>query len=60
MLQPTADGFRNYFGDGNWRSLAEMLVERADLLSLTVLLVEEEERLMDPVLHENFIERILV
>jgi catalase-peroxidase len=32
---PTADGFRNYFGEGNHRSPAEMLVEKADLLTLT-------------------------
>ena len=36
VLEPTADGFRNYFGNGNRRSPAEMLVERADLLTLTV------------------------
>jgi catalase-peroxidase len=36
VLEPTADGFRNYFGDGNSRSPAQMLVERADLLNLTV------------------------
>jgi catalase-peroxidase len=35
-LEPTADGFRNYFGEDNERSPAEMLVERADLLTLTV------------------------
>jgi len=35
VLKPTADGFRNYFGDGNHRSPAEMLVEKADLLTLT-------------------------
>jgi len=35
-LEPTADGFRNYFGDHNPRSPAEMLVERASLLNLTV------------------------
>ena len=35
-LEPTADGFRNYFGKGNARSPAEMLVDRADLLTLTV------------------------
>ena len=35
-LEPTADGFRNYFGDNNPRSPAEMLVERASLLNLTV------------------------
>ena len=36
VLEPTADGFRNYFGSGNARSPAEMLVERASLLTLTV------------------------
>ena len=36
MLEPTADGFRNYFGNGNSGSPAEMLVDRADLLTLTV------------------------
>jgi len=36
MLEPTADGFRNYFGSGNYRSPAEMLVDRANLLTLTV------------------------
>jgi catalase-peroxidase len=36
VLEPTADGFRNYFGDGNHLSPAEMLVDRADLLGLTV------------------------
>jgi catalase-peroxidase len=36
VLEPTADGFRNYFGDGNRRSPAEMLVDRANLLTLTV------------------------
>ena len=35
-LKPTADGFRNYFGSGNHRSPAEMLVDRADKLTLTV------------------------
>ena len=36
VLEPTADGFRNYFGQGNQRSPAELLVERANLLTLTV------------------------
>jgi catalase-peroxidase len=36
VLEPTADGFRNYFGAGNRRSPAEMLVDRASLLTLTV------------------------
>ncbi len=35
VLKPMADGFRNYFGEGNARSPAEMLVEKADLLTLT-------------------------
>ncbi len=35
-LEPTADGFRNYFASGNSRSPAEMLVEKAALLNLTV------------------------
>ena len=36
VLEPTADGFRNYFGSGNPRSPAEMLVDRANMLTLTV------------------------
>ncbi|HEY9731155.1 MAG TPA: catalase/peroxidase HPI [Drouetiella sp.] len=36
VLEPTFDGFRNYYGKGNERSPAELLVERADLLRLTV------------------------
>jgi catalase-peroxidase len=36
VLEPTADGFRNYYGSDNYRSPAEMLVDRADLLTLTV------------------------
>jgi catalase-peroxidase len=36
VLEPTADGFRNYFGNGQRGSPAEMLVERASLLTLTV------------------------
>ena len=36
VLEPTADGFRNYFGEGNYRSPAEMLVDKANLLTLTV------------------------
>ncbi len=35
VLKPTADGFRNYFGEANYRSPAEMLVEKADRLTLT-------------------------
>ena len=36
VLEPTADGFRNYFGEGNSRSPADMLVDRASLLTLSV------------------------
>jgi len=36
LLEPTADGFRNYFGKGLSRSPAEMLVDRASLLTLTI------------------------
>ena len=35
LLEPTADGFRNYFAGGNPRSPAEMLVEKAAMLNLT-------------------------
>ena len=35
-LEPSADGFRNYYGAGNSLSPAEMLVDKADLLGLTV------------------------
>ena len=35
VLEPTADGFRNYVKDGNGASAAEELVERACLLTLT-------------------------
>ncbi|QIB65319.1 catalase/peroxidase HPI [Kineobactrum salinum] len=36
VLEPRADGFRNYFGEGNPASPAEMLVDKANLLTLTV------------------------
>ena len=36
VLEPTADGFRNYFGNGVPRSPAEMLIDRASNLTLTV------------------------
>jgi catalase-peroxidase len=36
VLEPTADGFRNYFGNGVKRSPAVMLVDRASNLMLTV------------------------
>ena len=35
-LEPKADGFRNYFDADNKRSPAEMLVEKASLLNLSV------------------------
>jgi catalase-peroxidase len=36
VLEPTADGFRNYYRKIDRRTPAEMLVERANLLNLTV------------------------
>jgi catalase-peroxidase len=36
ILEPDADGFRNYYSAGLTKSPAEMLVERANLLSLSV------------------------
>jgi len=36
LLEPTADGFRNYYSASNTRSPAELLVERAGYLNLTV------------------------
>jgi catalase-peroxidase len=36
VLEPTADGFRNYFASANSRSPSEMLVDKAALLNLTV------------------------
>ncbi len=36
VLEPTADGFRNYFAPGNSASPTYMLVDKADLLTLTV------------------------
>jgi catalase-peroxidase len=36
VLEPTADGFRNYFRKGQRLSPAEMLVDRANLLTLTI------------------------
>jgi len=35
-LEPKADGFRNYYGKDNRRSPAEALIDRANLLTLTV------------------------
>ncbi len=36
VLEPRADGFRNYYGEGSRLSPTESLVDRADLLTLTV------------------------
>ena len=36
VLEPKADGFRNYFSDDNHRAPTELLVERADFLTLSV------------------------
>ena len=36
VLEPTADAFRNYYSDMSHGSPAKMLVEKADLLTLTV------------------------
>ncbi len=35
-LKPTADGFRNYYENDNHHSPAELLIDKANLLSLTV------------------------
>ena len=35
VLQPTADGFRNYLGSGHREPAEELLVERASMLTLT-------------------------
>lgn len=35
VLEPTADGFRNYLRDGHQRSAEELLVDRAQMLTLT-------------------------
>ena len=36
VLEPLADGFRNYYGAGSGESPAEALVDKANLLTLTV------------------------
>ena len=36
VLQPKADAFRNYFGESARRSPAELMVDKANLLTLTV------------------------
>ena len=35
VLEPTADGFRNYFRDGHTRTAEELLVDRAQMLTLS-------------------------
>lgn len=36
VLEPKADGFRNFYSEGNYLSPSESLVDRANLLTLTV------------------------
>ncbi len=36
VLRPKADAFRNYYGEGNYRSPIDMMVDKADTLALTV------------------------
>jgi catalase-peroxidase len=36
VLEPKADAFRNYYGEGNYLSPTEAMVDRANMLSLTV------------------------
>jgi catalase-peroxidase len=36
VLEPTADAFRNYYNDASYASPAIMMVEKADLLTLTI------------------------
>jgi catalase-peroxidase len=36
VLEPKADGFRNYFSEGSLRSPVNMLIDKANLLNLTV------------------------
>ncbi len=35
VLEPTADGFRNYLGNGHQRAAEELLLDRAQMLTLT-------------------------
>ena len=35
VLEPTADGFRNYLGNGHERAAEELLLDRAQMLTLT-------------------------
>ena len=37
VLEPKADGFRNYYSDGSYMSPLNMLIDKANMLSLTVL-----------------------
>ncbi len=36
FLKPTADAFRNFYGEGNYLSPTEMLIDRSNMLTLTV------------------------
>jgi catalase-peroxidase len=36
VLEPKADAFRNYYGEGNMLSPTEMLVDRANMLTLSI------------------------
>jgi len=36
VLEPKADAFRNYYAEGNWLSPTEALVDKANLLTLSV------------------------
>lgn len=36
VLQPHADGFRNYYENDNQQTAEELLIERADMLNLTI------------------------
>ncbi len=36
VLEPKVDGFRNYFGEGDGRSAEDILIDRVQLMSLTV------------------------
>ena len=36
VLEPNADGFRNYYTDASWSSPVKMMIDKANLLGLTV------------------------
>lgn len=36
VLEPAADGFRNYFADGSYGSPVDHLIDKADMLSLSI------------------------